>query len=78
MVVAGVSAHRGQLVKAGEELVQRHDQLLGRALGCQAGEALDVCKQYAAGQVKVAMGQARERASRKRKTKDRQNETSNL
>lgn len=53
MVAAGVSSHRGQLVKASEQLIQRHDQLLGRALRCQAGEALDVCKQYAAGDVVV-------------------------
>lgn len=40
-------AHRGQLIEAGEELVQCHDQLLGRALGGQAGEAFDVSKQNA-------------------------------
>lgn len=39
--------HRSQLVKAGKELVEGHDQLLGSALGCQAGEALDVSKQDA-------------------------------
>lgn len=39
--------HRSQLVEAGEELVKGHDQLLGSALGCQAGEALDVSKQDA-------------------------------
>lgn len=55
MVAAGVSAHRGQLVKAGEQLVQRHDQLLGCALRCQAGEALNVCKQYAEEEVMVAV-----------------------
>ncbi len=48
-----VSAHRSKLVEAGKQLVQRHDQLLGRALRRQAGEALNVCKQYAAGQVMV-------------------------
>lgn len=42
-------SHRGQLVEAGEQLVQRHDQLLGRALRGQAGETLNVCKQDAAG-----------------------------
>lgn len=41
-------AHRGQLIKASEELVQRHDQLLGRALRGQAGETFDISKQYAA------------------------------
>lgn len=39
--------HRSQLVEAGEELIEGHDQLLGGALGCQAGEALDVSKQDA-------------------------------
>ena len=39
--------HRSQLVEAGEELVEGHDQLLGSALGCQAGETLDVSKQDA-------------------------------
>lgn len=39
--------HRGQLVKAGEELIEGHDQFLGSTLGCQAGEALDVSKQDA-------------------------------
>lgn len=39
--------HRSQLVKAGEELIEGHDQFLGSALGCQAGEALDVSKQDA-------------------------------
>lgn len=52
-----VGAHRSQLVKAGEQLVQRHDQLLGRALRRQAGEALDVCKQYAAREVVEAGGE---------------------
>lgn len=56
-----VSAHRGQLVEASEQLVQRHDQLLGRALRRQAGEALNVCKQYAA-------GEAMEEAARERET----------
>lgn len=37
--------HPGQLVKASKELIEGHDQLLGRALGRQAGEALDICKQ---------------------------------
>lgn len=44
---ADVRAHRGQLIEAGEELVQCHDQLLGCALGGQAGEAFDVSKQNA-------------------------------
>lgn len=39
--------HRSQLVKAGEELVEGHDQFLGSTLGCQAGEAFDVSKQDA-------------------------------
>lgn len=43
----GRVTHRSQLVEAGEELVEGHDQLLGRALGRQAGEALDVSKQDA-------------------------------
>lgn len=42
------STHRSQLVKAGKELVERHHQLLGRALRGQAGEALDVCEEDAA------------------------------
>ena len=45
-----VSAYPGQLVKASEQFGQRHDQLLGRALRRQAGEAFNVCKQYAAGE----------------------------
>lgn len=43
----GRVTHRSQLVEAGEELVEGHDQLLGRALRRQAGEALDVSKQDA-------------------------------
>lgn len=39
--------HRSQFVKPGKELVQGHDQLLRSALGCQAGEAFNVCKQDA-------------------------------
>ena len=39
--------HRSQLVKAGEELIEGHDQFLGSALGCQAREALNVSKQDA-------------------------------
>ena len=39
--------HRSQLVKAGEELIEGHDQFLGSTLGSQAGEALDVSKQDA-------------------------------
>lgn len=39
--------HRRQLVEAGEEFVEGHDQLLSRALRGQAGETLDVCKQNA-------------------------------
>lgn len=46
-MAAGGVTHRGQLVEAGEELVEGHDQLLGSALGRQAGEALDVSKQDA-------------------------------
>ena len=44
--------HRSQLVKAGEELIEGHDQFLGSALGCQAGEALDVGKKDAGSQEK--------------------------
>lgn len=40
--------YRCQLVEAGEELIEGHDQLLRRALGRQTGEALDICKQDAA------------------------------
>lgn len=40
--------YRCQLVKASEELVEGHHQLLRRALGRQTGETLDVCKQDAA------------------------------
>lgn len=58
MAVTGVSTHRGQLVKAGEQLIQRHDQLLGCALRRKAGEALDVCKQYAAIEVMVVIGES--------------------
>ena len=42
-----VGTHRRQLVEAGEEFVERHHQLLRRALGGQAGEALDVSEQDA-------------------------------
>lgn len=41
------SAHRGQLVKASKQFVQRHDQLLCRALRRQTGETLYVCEEYA-------------------------------
>lgn len=58
MTEAGVGAHRGQLVKAGKQLIQRHDQLLGCALRCKAGETLDVCKQYAARESMVAIGES--------------------
>lgn len=50
-------AHRGQLIKAGKELVQRHDQLLGRALRGQAGETFDISKQYAARKEEVEEGE---------------------
>lgn len=40
--------YRCQLVKACKELIEGHDQLLGRALGRQTGETLDVGKQDAA------------------------------
>lgn len=40
--------YRCQLVEACKELVEGHDQLLGRALGRQAGETLDVGEQDAA------------------------------
>lgn len=40
-------AHRGQLIKASKELIECHDQLLGRALRRQAGETFDISKQYA-------------------------------
>jgi len=40
-----VDPYRRQLVEAGEEFIEGHDQLLGRALGGQAGETLDVGKQ---------------------------------
>lgn len=46
---AGVGRpYRCQLVEAGKELIEGHDQLLRRALGRQTGEALDICKQDAA------------------------------
>ena len=50
-VERGVAAgsYRRQLVEAGKELVEGHDQLLGGALGRQTGEALDVRKQNANG-----------------------------
>lgn len=54
-------AHRCQLVKASEQLVQRHDQLLGRTLRCQAGEAFNICKQYATGKVIVEVSKEMER-----------------
>lgn len=41
-------SYRCQLVEACKELVEGHDQLLRRALGRQAGEALDVGEQDAA------------------------------
>lgn len=40
----GLCSYRRQLVKAGEEFIQSHHQLLRCALGCQTGETLDVCK----------------------------------
>ena len=40
--------YRCQLVETAEELVEGHHQLLGRALGRQHGEALDVGEQDAA------------------------------
>ena len=40
--------HRSQLVEPGKELIQGHDQFLGGALGRQAGETFNVCKQDAA------------------------------
>lgn len=76
VVAANSKAHRSQLVKPGKQLVQRHDQLLGRALRCQAGEALNVCKQYAAGEMMGMWGgkqregkqnRQRERKGRKRR-----------
>lgn len=59
-MTASVSSHRGQFVKASKQFIQRHDQLLGRTLRCQAGEALNVCKQYTAGEVVVVMVGGRE------------------
>lgn len=76
VVAASSKAHRSQLVKAGKQLIQRHDQLLGRALRCQAGEALNVRKQYAAGEMMGMWGgkqregkqnRQRERKGRKRR-----------
>lgn len=71
-----VSAHRGQLVKASEQLVQRHDQLLRRALRRQAGEALDVREQYAAGgaKVKEARGRTEERDGEDKETEKESNQ----
>lgn len=60
-------SHPGQLVKTGKQLVQRHDQLLSRALRRQAGEALDVGKQNATGRVVVKDGGERGRQQRKAK-----------
>lgn len=37
--------YRGQLVEAGEEFIECHDQFLRRALGGQAGKTLDVGKE---------------------------------
>ena len=48
--------HRSQLVKTGKELIQGHDQFLRSALGGQAGEALDVCKQDAVDNSRREMG----------------------
>lgn len=48
-VESTASPYRGQLVEAGEEFVESHHQLLRSALGRQAGEALDVGEQDAAG-----------------------------
>lgn len=39
------SPYRCQLVETGKEFIECHDQLLSCALGGQAGETLDVCKQ---------------------------------
>lgn len=81
MAEAGVSAHRGQLVKAGEQLIQRHDQLLGCALRRKAGEALNVCKQYAARELMVVIGESEgegNKTDREKKTKETQNESSQI
>ena len=67
-------SHRGQLVKAGKQLVKRHDQLLGRALRRQAGEAFNVGKQYAAGQVwegeRAKITRKRHRGKKKQRESD--------
>ena len=42
--------YRCQLVKAGKEFIECHDQLLSGALRGQAGETLDVCKQDTVGE----------------------------
>ncbi len=39
------TSYRCQLVEAGKEFIERHDELLSRALRGQAGETLDVRKQ---------------------------------
>ena len=49
-----MTSYRCQLVKAGEEFIESHHQLLRCALRRQAGETLDVCKQDAAGTQKEA------------------------
>lgn len=77
-VAASSKAHRSQLVKAGKQLVQRHDQLLGRALRCQAGEALNVRKQYAAGEMMgmwggKQRGEAEQTEGKKGEKKETQN-----
>lgn len=66
-----MGAHRGQLIEASKELVQRHDQLLGCALRGQAGETLDISKQYAARE--EGGGGGNEEGEKHRKTTKRSN-----
>lgn len=46
------TTHRCQLVETGKEFIECHDQFLSRALGGEAGETLDVCKQNTEGNMK--------------------------
>lgn len=44
----GKQTYRGKLVKLSKQLIQQFNQFLGSALGGQAGETDNICKQDAA------------------------------
>lgn len=68
----GEQAYRGELVKLSKQLVQQFHQLLRCALGGQAGEAHNVCKQDAAREGQsggwLAVGARSHRATRQTTT----------